>query len=150
MGDVNGAPPGFDHNAYPYHIHQSDNPGMLLVTQPLATDNYNSWKRSMLMALSAKNKIGFVDGSIVAPASTSANFQAWTRANNLVNSWILNSVSKDISASLLYHSTAVAIWKDLEERFQQNNGPRLFQLKKKLSDLTQATRTDYAVLDGVE
>ncbi|KAL4341923.1 hypothetical protein GQ457_08G014960 [Hibiscus cannabinus] len=74
MGDVNGAPPGFDHNADPYHIHQSDNPGMLLVTQPLATDNYNSWKRSMLMALSAKNKIGFVDGSIVAPASTSATY----------------------------------------------------------------------------
>ncbi|KAL4347272.1 hypothetical protein GQ457_17G002930 [Hibiscus cannabinus] len=139
MGDLSGGPPSIDHNVDPYHIHQSDNPGMLLATQPLATDNYNSWKRSMLMALSAKNQIGFVDGLIVAPASTSTNFQAWTRANNLVNPWILNSVSKDISASLLYHSTAVAIWKDLEERFQQNNGPRIFQLKKKLSDLTQGS-----------
>ncbi|GMI72423.1 hypothetical protein HRI_000911600 [Hibiscus trionum] len=129
----------FQEGNNPYYLHQSDNPGMVLVTQPLTNDNYNTWKRSMLMALSAKNKLGFVDGSISAPASTSDRFNAWTRANNLVNSWILNSVSKDIAASLLYHSTAAAIWKDLEERFQQTNGPRIFHLKKKLNELAQGS-----------
>ncbi|GMI68007.1 hypothetical protein like AT1G21280 [Hibiscus trionum] len=127
----------FNNGSNPYYIHQSDNRGMVLVTQPLTNDNYNSWKRSMLMAFSAKNKTGFIDGSIPAPASTSTQFNAWTRANNLVNSWILNSVSKDIAASLLYHSTAAAIWKDLEDRFHQTNGPRVFHLKKKLGELSQ-------------
>ncbi|GMJ13708.1 hypothetical protein HRI_005040000 [Hibiscus trionum] len=107
----------FQEGNNPYYLHQPDNPGMVLVTQPLTNDNYNTWKRSMLMASSAKNKLGFVDGSISAPASTSDRFNAWTRANNLVNSWILNFVSKDIAASLRYHSTAAAIWKDLEESF---------------------------------
>ncbi|KAE8655186.1 Endoglucanase 20 [Hibiscus syriacus] len=68
-------------------------------------------------------------------------FNAWTRANNLVNSWILNSVSKDIAASLLYHTTAVEIWRDLVERFQQSNGPRFFQLKKRLHDLVQGQQS---------
>ncbi|KAH1098269.1 hypothetical protein J1N35_015190, partial [Gossypium stocksii] len=31
--------------------------------------------------------------------------------NNLVTSWIINAISKDITASLLYHTE---IWKDLE------------------------------------
>ncbi|GMJ02913.1 hypothetical protein HRI_003960500 [Hibiscus trionum] len=66
----------FNNGNNPYYIHQSDNPGALLVTQPLGSDNYNSWKRSMFMALSTKNKIGFVDGSIPAPATTSPNYSA--------------------------------------------------------------------------
>ncbi|KAE8727587.1 hypothetical protein F3Y22_tig00005459pilonHSYRG00316 [Hibiscus syriacus] len=110
---------------------------MVLVTQPLTNDNYNSWKRFMLMALSAKNKLGFVNGSIVAPNPSSTElYNVWTKANNFVNSWILNSVFKEIAASLLYHSTATAIWKDLDQ-FQQSNGPRIFHFKKKLSELAQ-------------
>ncbi|KAL4379256.1 hypothetical protein GQ457_02G035690 [Hibiscus cannabinus] len=130
----------FENDSNPYYLHQSDSLGMVLVSQPLVNDNYNSWKRSMVMALSAKNKLGFVDGSISAPPSTNTDLlHSWNRANNMVNSWILNSVSKDIAASLLYHSTASAIWNDLEDRFAQNNGPRIFQLKKKFGDLVQGS-----------
>ncbi|KAL4376339.1 hypothetical protein GQ457_02G028240 [Hibiscus cannabinus] len=128
----------FDNGDNPYYLHQSDNPGMVLVTQPLASDNYNSWRRSMQMALSVMNKIGFVDGSISLPTNPD-RVNAWTRANNLVISWLSNSVSKDIAASLIYHSTVVAIWSDLQDRFQQNNGPRIFQLRKKLCELSQGS-----------
>ncbi|KAL4353494.1 hypothetical protein GQ457_06G023630 [Hibiscus cannabinus] len=108
----------------------------------------------MVMTLSAKNKLGFVDGSISAPPSTNTDLlHSWNRANNMVNSRILNSVSKDIVASLLYHSTASAIWNDLEDRFAQNNGPRIFQLKKKLGDLVQGSMSikgaHYAVSNGL-
>ncbi|KAE8683119.1 hypothetical protein F3Y22_tig00111213pilonHSYRG00052 [Hibiscus syriacus] len=113
-----------DNGANPYHLHQSDNPGMILVSQLLSNDNFHSWKRSMMLALSTKNKLGFVDGSIQAPDHSMVNqFNAWTRANNLINSWLLNSVSTDIAASLLYHMTGVEMWKDLVDRFQQSNGP---------------------------
>ncbi|GMI63777.1 hypothetical protein HRI_000047000 [Hibiscus trionum] len=96
----------------------------------------------MAMALSAKNKLGFVDGSITAHAVTDqVRYDSWKRANNLVNSWLLNSVSKDIAASLIFHSCAVDIWKDLEDRFQQNNAPRVFHLKKKLHELVQGSLT---------
>ncbi|KAE8663671.1 hypothetical protein F3Y22_tig00112925pilonHSYRG00180 [Hibiscus syriacus] len=114
----------FDNGANPYYLHQSDNPGMILVSQLLSNNNFHSWKRSMMLALSAKNKLGFVDGSIQAPDPSLVNqFNAWTRANNLVNSWLLNSVSKDIATSLLYHTTAAEMWKDLVDHFQQSNGP---------------------------
>uniref|UniRef100_A0A2N9FND0 Retrotransposon Copia-like N-terminal domain-containing protein n=1 Tax=Fagus sylvatica TaxID=28930 RepID=A0A2N9FND0_FAGSY len=48
----------------PYYLHASDNSSLILVTEPLTGDNFHSWFRSMNMALTIKNKLGFVDGSI--------------------------------------------------------------------------------------
>ena len=51
---------------------------------------------------------------------------SWIRNNNIVISWILNSVSKEILASIIYSDSAFDIWLDLKDRFQQSNGPRIF------------------------
>ncbi|XP_075473859.1 uncharacterized protein LOC142504903 [Primulina tabacum] len=60
----------------------------------------------MRIALSVKNKLGFVDGSIPKPSYSEVNLlNAWVRNNNIVISWLLNSVSKDISASILFCRT---------------------------------------------
>ncbi|RVW93426.1 hypothetical protein CK203_035106 [Vitis vinifera] len=55
----------------------------------------------MAMALTTKNKIGFVDGTIPRAAETDLLFNAWNRYNNMVTSWIINYVSKDIEDSLI-------------------------------------------------
>ncbi|KAE8731797.1 hypothetical protein F3Y22_tig00002511pilonHSYRG00012 [Hibiscus syriacus] len=108
----------FDNGSNPYYLHQTDNPSVVLATQLLSTDNFHSCKRSMMLALSTNNKLDFIDGSIAAPNSSMVDqFHAWTRVNNLVISWILNSVSKDIAASLLYHTSTAERWKDLVDRF---------------------------------
>ena len=51
----------------PYFLHHFDKPGLVLVSQPLTGENYSSWSRAMLIALSVKNKLGFIDGFIVKP-----------------------------------------------------------------------------------
>ncbi|XP_073275620.1 uncharacterized protein [Primulina huaijiensis] len=91
----------------------------------------------MIIAMTVKNKLGFLDGSIAKPADTDSNFSSWIRNNNIVIAWILNSVSKDISASILFADSAAEIWNDLRERFQQSNGPRIFQLRRELINLRQ-------------
>ena len=125
----------------PFFLHQADGPGMVLVSQPLTGDNYNSWSRAMLVALSVKNKLGFVDGSIEQPDEAEApqRFAAWKRNNNVVISWIYNSVSKELVPSIMFSSSAREIWNDLRDRFQQKNGPRIFQLRKQLMSLTQGS-----------
>ena len=45
-------------------LHPSDHPGLILVAKLLEGDNYGQWSRSMKIALSAKNKLGFIDGTI--------------------------------------------------------------------------------------
>ena len=63
----------------------------------------------MIMALTAKNKIGFVDGTLPRPSSDDLLFKVWIRYNSMVISWILNSVAKDIVDSLLYVDKAFEI-----------------------------------------
>ncbi|XP_068641164.1 uncharacterized protein [Aristolochia californica] len=62
---------------------------------------------------------------------------SWTRNNNIVISWILNSVSKEISASVMFAASAREIWLALRDRYQQHNGLRIFQLKRELMNLRQ-------------
>lgn len=47
-------------------------------------------------------------------------------------SWILNSVFEEISASIIFADSAQEIWLHLKDRFQQSNGPRIFQLRRDL------------------
>ena len=54
-----------------YYLHPSDNSSLILVPEPLTGDNFHSWFRSMNMALTIKNKLGFVDGSIREPEMNS-------------------------------------------------------------------------------
>lgn len=93
----------------------------------------------MTMALIGKNKIGFVDGSIIPPSPQDPQYRLWLRNNNIVASRLLNSVSKEITASVVCSSLTSEIWKELQDLFQQGNGPRIFQLKRNLVSCTQGT-----------
>nr|KYP60497.1 Retrovirus-related Pol polyprotein from transposon TNT 1-94 [Cajanus cajan] len=91
----------------------------------------------MQVALSMKNKLAFIDGTLPKPASTDSTFATWNRANNVIISWLYNSVSKDIITSILFVSTAQEIWDVLKTRFSRKNGPRIFQLRRQLMSLHQ-------------
>src|SRR4051812_37073799 len=115
-------------------MHHSDNPSVMLVTPLLSGDNYGSWSRAVTMALRAKSKLGFVDGSLPRPTNQSI-VPNWERCNDLVGSWILNSVSPEIRPSILYADTAAQIWADLKERFSQSNAPKIYHIKQAISSL---------------
>ncbi|XP_074298019.1 uncharacterized protein LOC141628820 [Silene latifolia] len=121
----------------PLYIHHSDIPGVKLVGSLFEGSGYGGWKRAMLIALSAKNKIGFIDGTIPKPAATASTTKNWQRCNDIVFSWILNSVSPDIAKSILYSATVEIAWRELEERFGQSNGAQLYGVHKKLNDFSQ-------------
>jgi hypothetical protein len=56
----------------------------------------------MSMALSAKNKLQFIDGTL--PHSSTLNgpeFRVWERCNDTISSCIVNIVSMDIATSII-------------------------------------------------
>ena len=55
----------------------------------------------------------------------------------MVTSWILNYLSKDIADSVEYVCDAAELWKELEDRYDQTNGAKLFQIRKEINDLNQ-------------
>lgn len=82
----------FDDSSSPYHLSNSDNPGLALVSTPLAESNYNSWRRAMVIALRAKNKLYLVDETLPAPDDDELFSASWSHCNSMVISWLLNSV----------------------------------------------------------
>ncbi|XP_020229506.1 uncharacterized protein LOC109810454 [Cajanus cajan] len=91
----------------------------------------------MLVALSVKNKISFVDSSLPKPTIDDPTYAMWIRGNNVVISWLYNFVSNEIITNILFVNTAKEIWDDLKSRFSRKNGPRIFQLKRQLMSLQQ-------------
>ncbi|XP_070040440.1 uncharacterized protein [Nicotiana tomentosiformis] len=86
----------YDSN-HAYFLHSSDAPGMNLMNFHFDGKGYQAWRRPVLIALSAKNKLGFINGTCLAPAVTSKDFQQWNRCNDMVTSWLLNSLGKEIA-----------------------------------------------------
>ncbi|XP_059312183.1 uncharacterized protein LOC132063580 [Lycium ferocissimum] len=123
--------------SHPYFIAPSDSPGILLVKTAFDGKGFAGWRKGVLTALTAKNKDGFIDGTTSEPTDDADLHKPWGRANNMVISWLLNSLSREISESVIYSSTTKDLWSDLEARFSQSCGAKLFQLQKELSDLVQ-------------
>ncbi|XP_076938372.1 uncharacterized protein LOC143606503 [Bidens hawaiensis] len=120
----------------PLYIHPSDHPGMLLVSKVFDGSGFGAWKRAISIALSAKKKLGLVNGEIEAP-TIPIQLQTWQRCNDMVISWLLNALSKVISESVLYAQAANQIWKELSDRYGKPNGAKLYQLRERLCDISQ-------------
>ncbi|XP_074346325.1 uncharacterized protein LOC141685098 [Apium graveolens] len=120
-----------------YYIHSSDASSIQLVSVKFDGNGFNNWKRSMLLVLSAKNKIGFVDGTIEAPNKASPEFKFWSRCNDLVISWIIFNLDATITKSVLFLQTAREIWSDLEERYGYASMTEVYSLEQSLSGIVQ-------------
>jgi hypothetical protein len=122
----------------PYRLDHGDTSVLGLVTDLLTTENYVTWARAMKRALRAKNKLGFVDGSITKPSDPNDPLlEAWERCNDMIVLWIHNSVSSSVKSSFILVDNAYDIWNELCERLTQQNGLRIFQLIGALANLTQ-------------
>ena len=125
----------------PLFLHHAKNPSLVLVTQPLiGGENYATWAHAVRKALLSKNKLGFINGTLTLSSplvSTPSNVQAWIRCDNMVGTWLTNSISPKLQASLIYEDTVLEIWNDLKNRFAQTNGPRVFNFQKDIAKLHQ-------------
>ncbi|KAM0044971.1 putative RNA-directed DNA polymerase [Helianthus debilis subsp. tardiflorus] len=117
----------------PLYLHPSDYPRQIQVNDALTDHNFNDWMQEMSNFLFAKNKIGFVDGSIKKPEDTDKDYMPWMRCDAMVKGWLTAAMEKEIRASVKYANTAAEIWKDLNERFGKESAPRAYELKQTLN-----------------
>ncbi|XP_076895995.1 uncharacterized protein LOC143548796 [Bidens hawaiensis] len=94
----------------PPYLYHSDHPGMILVSKFFDGTGFGDWKRAMTIALSAKNKLGFINNTL----TMSDNEQQL--ANDMMISWILSTLTGDIA-----------------------NGAKIYQLQKNLCQITQGS-----------
>ncbi|GJW38949.1 ribonuclease H-like domain-containing protein [Tanacetum coccineum] len=88
----------------PLHVQNSDNSNIALIPfKLLGTENYRIWSGAMKLALQARNKYGFVDGTCVKESyATSQVLSAqWDKCDAMVLTWIMNVVSQDVYMGLV-------------------------------------------------
>ncbi|CAJ2666297.1 unnamed protein product [Trifolium pratense] len=125
----------------PYFLHPNENPNLALVTPLLSGPNYHSWSRAMTMALRSKKKMHFINGTLPRPDDDDRDSLAWDRCNTMLLSWLNNSVSPEISQSILWLDSASEIWQELKERFYQGDVFRISDLQDEISSLKQGDST---------
>jgi hypothetical protein len=134
---IPGIPALTDPSQNPYYVHPNESATAALVSPLLDGKNYHTWSRSMLKAVIMKNKLRFLDGSCPIPDDFDPTYEPWIRCNNLVLSWLMNSVTPTISQSLVYTDTAAQAWTDLKARFSRADRVRVSSLQRDIYALRQ-------------
>lgn len=106
---------------------------MILVMVPLTNNNLLTWSRSIRRSLAAKNKFGFM----ILESARESDWMAWNRTDEMVLTWIINSISEEIVETFVYPSSARKLWMDLEEQFGESNRPQIYQIQRQIESMEQ-------------
>ncbi|OWM91370.1 hypothetical protein CDL15_Pgr000315 [Punica granatum] len=121
----------------PYFVSHSDNPGTALVPVVLNGQNYQTWAKATIRALEAKNKTGFIDGSLKQPNPMRLEFQLWKINNSMICSWIFNSLDKSLQGAVVHANDAKMMWDEIKQQFARGNAPKVQQIKTGICNLKQ-------------
>ena len=86
----------------------------------------------MVIGLNARNKIGFIDGTLPPRPSNSVDEKEWDHCNNLVIKWLITYLDRYVAKSVTYFKTARDIWLDLNGRFGKTSSSQIYCLQEKL------------------
>jgi gag-polypeptide of LTR copia-type len=125
------------------------NSNLRLTATLLNENNYLSWARSVSLTLSGRGKIGYINGKIKKtepPKEGEADPQVleqWQMNNDIVCSWLLNSMEPSISGIFLLCDTAKDMWDSVKEMFgHQQNFAHIFQIKQEIAQIKQQNRSN--------
>lgn len=137
-GSFNNQKNSIAHERDPFFLHGADHPGLIFVSHPLTGGgNFLPWGSSMIIALEAKNKMQFVDGTLSKPEINSEMYVVWKKVDRTVLSWILNALSKELSETFVYATSAKRVWDGISSSYGQNNDPMKYKLKREIGTLSQ-------------
>ncbi|KAM1360019.1 hypothetical protein ACFX2F_046923 [Malus domestica] len=79
------------------------------------------------LALGGRSKLGYINGNIKPSENTSMSYDAWLCNDQLVMSWMLNSMKPKLSELFSYSESSYILWEAIKEMYgSQNNAARVF------------------------
>lgn len=120
----------------PFYLGTGDRPGDFITPTRLRLDNYDDWVADIQMALEARRKFVFVDGTITA-AVPPYTVSDWITVNAMIISWITNTIDVEVKSTLSKFHEAYHLWDHLRTRFAMVNGPKLHNIKTLISKCEQ-------------
>ncbi|RVW92035.1 Retrovirus-related Pol polyprotein from transposon RE1 [Vitis vinifera] len=116
----------------------SDSSPILITGHKLNGHNYLQWSQSVLLFICGKGKDEYLTGEAAMPETTEPGFRKWKIENNMIMSWLINSMNNDIGENFLLFGTAKDIWDATKETYSSSeNTSELFQVESALHDFRQ-------------
>ncbi|XP_078156279.1 uncharacterized protein LOC144552063 [Carex rostrata] len=112
------------------------NTSLKLTPMLLNGKNYQSWSKSAIISLKGQGKYEYITGD---KKKSDANSDEWEIHDNLIMSWLLNSMEPEISELFLHGTdTSAKMWTTITKMFgKQNNFAHIFQIKHDIIHIKQ-------------
>ncbi|GJS37420.1 retrovirus-related pol polyprotein from transposon TNT 1-94 [Tanacetum coccineum] len=156
----------------PLYIGSSDHPGMVLTNTPFNGTNFDGWSRNVKMALGAKLKLGFIDGTCNRPSVDNVDKQRYGQSNGPLIYQLERELSQITQGNLTiasFFNKLKRCWDELQslnglptcncgkmrectcsviEKFiERNSNSKLIQFLIKLSDGYEYVRSQILAMD---
>jgi hypothetical protein len=119
------------------------------VYEKLPRENYLLWKAQVLAAVHGARLSGFLDGTTPAPSATiqtelpdkttkskdNPAYAAWYAQGQLLLSFLLNSVTKEVLGQVATETSAVGMWRAILGMFTTQLQEHIVYLHSKLSSM---------------
>ncbi|MFV0960711.1 hypothetical protein QML37_30350, partial [Klebsiella pneumoniae] len=117
-------------------VQDPSNPTLKISPILLDGTNYLMWSRSVTRFLNAKSKLDYVDGSSKMPSLDDPSYKEWRSYNDIVASWLINSMEPKVASNFTFLELAKEIWNGAKGHHgEQFNIAGMFQLSQKKSSL---------------
>lgn len=121
----------------PLYTSPTDGPELRLISNQLTgPETYSSWARDLRRALVTKDKDGFLDGAVPFPIDERLQ-RLWRKCNQLVRTWIGNTLAPDVAAGLPPTEDSKQIWDSIKEMYGRLDRAWLFSITQSLMELKQ-------------
>ncbi|XP_021728729.1 uncharacterized protein LOC110695808 [Chenopodium quinoa] len=146
-GDDPPPPPSKIGPTSPFYLGTQDRPGDFITPTCIKGEDYNEWADDIQLALEARRKFGFLDGSInsLIPPCTQSD---WNTIQAMLISWIMNTIDPEIKCTLSKYRDVKRLWDTLKTRFALVNGPRIQQIKSSIAKCEQTKDMSIATYFG--
>ncbi|KAG8373786.1 hypothetical protein BUALT_Bualt11G0061300 [Buddleja alternifolia] len=113
--------------------------GMIPITgHKLTGHNLNQWSHSIMIIVCGKGKEDYLTGAAVQPKESSSDYRTWKVENNMVMSWLLNSMTNETGQNFMYYKTTKEIWDAALDTYSNKDNTSVdFEIKGILHDLRQ-------------
>jgi len=104
----------------------------------LDRSNYALWSQVVEMNISAKDKLGYINGDFPQPSEIDPTFCKWCTENSVVKRWLINSMDQSLVASFICFPTAKQVWDAIVTTyFDGTDTSQVYELRHRVTRMRQ-------------
>ncbi|KAF3783210.1 hypothetical protein EJ110_NYTH32574 [Nymphaea thermarum] len=121
---------------FSHEVKSGGNPFSYGSTIKLDGSNYEIWSRVFMMSVIGHQKEHVIEEN--ETVEKSGKYVSWKGDNNIVMSWIMNSVQPQIASTIAYYTSAKQMWDFLKQTYSNDkNVSKILQVEEELLNLQQ-------------